>query len=247
MGGMGGMGGYGGQSMGGYGQGNPWARFGGTNPMQRTGGNMFQTATSGVHGSSSIPPWANQNQAGSQYNTDPNTQRRIVDPFVDYTQSPVTQAGPSVMSKPLDIGPTQGVDSQFNTDPSTQRMMAMQSTPFNRGSLLRPDAMMDPALMQSMEKAGGQPRPPIGYDPGPRPTGPMQLGQSDWQLNLGSASNVVPNGWVAGFTPGYQQYRASNMAGMTPAQLAQIDMNNQIDSIGRITGNYYNPAIYGQR
>lgn len=233
---------------------NPYARYGGVDPRQRTGGMMSQTAPSGVQ--SSIPPWANQNQPGSQFNTDPSTQRRIVDPFVDYTQSPVTQMPPPVMSKPLMMDPAQGptmsspyqastgpgVSGQFNTDPAGQKMMESnpygQSGGVDRNSLLNPRAMMDPAALQQFQL-------------GPKPAA-MQPGQTDWQINNGSTRGVggapgLPQGWAPGFAPGMQQYISSHMAGFTPEQMGQVDWGDILGSVGRITGRPYESVrnIYG--
>lgn len=208
---------------------------------------------------SSIPPWANQNQPGSPYNTAgmakpmqmPNGQPMTGgnDTFPDSGMHPVQQPQYQPYGQPQ----TGGGDYQNAQKPMAGDTAGIMSQPYQSASqpqsweqqnaqLLRPqDPMQNPAYASS--PAGPPPGP---GNPNTPPPSQMQNGQVGWAWNAGT-SGINPQGWNAQFTPGYQQYISSMTGGMNPQQRSLLDYNNLVGSIGQVSGQQYNPNIYGAR
>jgi hypothetical protein len=121
--------------------------------------------------------------------------------------------------------------------------------------LLRAQTVQDPAyanggLDQYGYKLSPQPptipKPPQQPPIGPQPQTPFQPGQGGWGIQGGGVQNGgqrSPQSWSPSFMPGANEYLTHIMHNyMNPQQWSQIDPNNQLQSVGQMSGIPFNPS-----
>jgi hypothetical protein len=167
--------------------------------------------------------------------------------------------GGGFQGQPMGQSPMQGMKvgmrppgMQMNPSPMQQPQQAYQAP---TQPLLRAQTVQDPAyanggLDQYGYALSGQPptipKPPQQNPLGPQPQTPFQPGQGGWGIHGGGVQNGgqrSPQSWQPSFMPGANEYLTHVMnTYLNPQQRGQIDPNNQVQSVGQMSGIPFNPS-----
>jgi hypothetical protein len=139
--------------------------------------------------------------------------------------------------------------------PQSYQAPAQQAYQAPTQPLLRAQTVQDPAyanggLDQYGYKLSGQPptipKPPQQNPLGPQPQTPFQPGQGGWGIQGGGVQGNgqrSPQSWSPSFMPGANEYLTHVMnTYLNPQQRGQIDPNNQVQSVGQMSGIPFNPS-----